>query len=71
MPEIDMPDWSKEQEDFRVIEATGTSLGIARGDVIMVFRRVDDAEFEEFMAAGSTSDLDDDEPSAGTKRRPV
>jgi hypothetical protein len=44
MPEYSVSDWARAEEDFRVLEAGGDTLGLARGDVFMIFRRVRDEE---------------------------
>jgi hypothetical protein len=44
MPEYGAPDWARSEEDYRVLEAGGRTLGLTKGDVFMVFRRVPDEE---------------------------
>jgi hypothetical protein len=56
MPEYEMPDWAKEETDFRVLEAGGDTLALARGDLFTVYRRVHDEEYERWMAAGASLD---------------
>ena len=46
MPQYGVPDWAREEEDFRVLEAGGNTLGLARGDVFMVFRRARGEEYD-------------------------
>ena len=74
MPEYEMPDRAKEEEEFRVLEAGGDTLALARGDVFTVFRRVHDEEYEWWMAAGAASDTEDSErdttpPCSNTKAK--
>jgi hypothetical protein len=53
MPEYGMPDWSREEEDFRVLEAGDNVLCLARGDVFTVYRRVHDEEYDRWLAGGT------------------
>jgi hypothetical protein len=64
MPEYGTPDWARAEEDLRVLEAGGDTLGLARGDVFMVFRRVHDEEYDRWLAAGTGTGTADAGPAA-------
>jgi hypothetical protein len=69
MPWYDMPDWSREEEDFRVLESEGDVLCLACGDVYTVFRRVHDEEYERWLADGAREGNAAEPPAAPNPHR--
>ncbi|MBN9523903.1 hypothetical protein J0H58_36235 [bacterium] len=69
MPEYDQPDWVRDTEDFRVLEASGDTLAWTRGDLFTVFRRVRDEEYERWWAAGAGTGTEASESAPDPRRR--
>ena len=40
MPEYEMPNWSREEEQYLVLSVTDDSLGLADGHEVVVYRRI-------------------------------
>lgn len=53
MPEYDQPDWFRDKEDFRVLEASTYTLALTRGDLFTVFRRVRVEEYLRELVTGA------------------
>jgi hypothetical protein len=68
MPQYGIPDWTRSEEDYRVLEASGDVLALTKGDVFMVFRRVRDEEYDRRLAGGVGVGADDAEPDATPDR---
>jgi hypothetical protein len=68
MPEHGVPDWTRSEADYRVLEAGADSLGLTKGDVLMVFRRVRDEEHDRPLAGGSGANKEDAQVVAAPDR---
>ena len=68
MPQYGIPDWTRSEEDYRVLEASGDVLALTKGDVFMVFRRARDEGHDRRLAGGVGAGAADAEPDAAPGR---